>query len=88
MLLVAYTQCLGRCSARQRLGRGHSACRACVPLPRVRHLALDSLINAALVDGVDGSRWALAKMFNFTALRIDRTYDAIAHAVETQYIAV
>ena len=90
MLLVAYKSTLGAL-----LGVLVNALD--VDIPFVGHvfhflasgiLALDSAINAALVDGVDGSRWALAKMFNFTALLIDRTYDAIAHAAETQYNAV
>lgn len=51
-------------------------------------MALDSAINAALVDGVDGTKWALAKMFNFTALLIERTYSAIADGLEANYNAI
>lgn len=51
-------------------------------------LALDSKINAALVDAVDGTRWAFARVLNFTALLIHQAMAGVADLAEATYGAV
>lgn len=50
--------------------------------------AVDSAINAALVAGVDGTRWALVKLWNYGALLIHKTLEAMADLAETTYSAI
>ena len=49
---------------------------------------VDQYINAALVDAVNGTRWAFAKVLNFTALLIERSFEAVAELAEGTYLAI
>lgn len=48
---------------------------------------VDQYINAALVDAVNGTRWAFAKVLNFSALLIEKTLEAVAELAEATYNA-